>query len=136
MAVQAAFPNRRMLPDKRAALFLMALIANLIDRIGFKQRCGAGAVRVVAVCAGDFAFGQGHMRAFSELGALLLMAAVARLVDAILAQQALLRELSHWIVAIAATQVVHLMDRTRPGDALLASMALKAHGILLADGRI
>lgn len=103
MAIKATFPNRRMLPDKRATLFLMALIANLIDRIGFKQRRCAGAMRVVAIGAGDFAFGQGHMRAFSELGALLLMAAIASLIDAVIAQQAAFRELGHRIVAIAAT---------------------------------
>lgn len=135
MAIQAAFPNRRMLPDKRAALFLMALIANLVDRIGFQQWRGAGAVRIVAVGAGDFAFGQGHVRAFPELGTLLLMAAVAGLIDAVLAQQSLFRELRHRVMAIATTQVVHLVGRTRPSDTLLASMALKAHGILLTDGR-
>lgn len=135
MAIQAIFPNRCVLPNEGTALFLMTLIANLIDRIGFQQWRGAGTVRVVTVGAGDFAFGQGHVRAFSELGALLLMATVAGLIDAILAQQAFFRELRHRIVAIAAAQVVHLVGRTRPGDALLASMALKAHGVLLTDGR-
>jgi hypothetical protein len=124
-----------MLPDERAAFFLMTLITNLIDRIGFQHRVGVRTVRIVAVDAGDFAFGQGHVRTFSELGALLLMAAVAGLIDAVLAQQSFLRELRHGIMAIAAAQVIHLMDRARPGDALLAAVALKAHGVLLADGR-
>lgn len=135
MAIQAVFPDRRMLPDERPALFLVALVANLIDRVGFEQRRGNGPVRVVAVGTGDFAFGQGHVRAFPEFGALLLMATVAGLADAVFAQQAFFREPGHRIVAVAATQVVHLMDRTGPGDTLLAPMALKTHGVLLIDGR-
>ena len=79
MTVQAALAHRRVFPEERSPLFGVTGVADLVDGIGIQQRPGRRAVRVVAVDAGHFAFGQRHVRAPAELGALLLVALVTGL---------------------------------------------------------
>ena len=73
MAVQTAFANWRVFPEKRSPLLGVACVAHVVDGIRVQERARRRAVRVVAVDAGHLAFGQWHVRAPAELGALLLV---------------------------------------------------------------
>ena len=118
VAVETVLANRRMLPDERAALFGVAGIADVIHRVRIEHRSGRRAMRVVAAFAGHLALRQGHMRAFAELGALLLMAGVAGLGNARFLQQTGGGEPRHGVVAVAACDLVRGVRRTGPVNAL------------------
>ena len=61
MAVQAVFPNGRVLPKERPSLLGVAGITVLVDGI-LDQELGARApVRIVAIGAGHLSFPQGHV---------------------------------------------------------------------------
>ena len=70
MAIQAAFANRGMAENKRAALFGMTLKANLINRTRLQERIRRAAMRIMTVAASHLAFEERHMRALAELHAL------------------------------------------------------------------
>jgi hypothetical protein len=106
MAVETVLAHRRMFPEERAALFGMTGIAEVIHAVRIEQRADRRAVRVVTVFARHLAFWQRHMRAFAELGALLLVAGIAGLGHACLLQQAGGREPRHGVVAVAACNLV------------------------------
>ena len=44
------------------------------------------------------------------------------------------REIRHRIVTIGAGEIVALMRRTRPENALSAAVAVEAHAVLIGDG--
>src|SRR5260370_40806458 len=46
MAVHAVLPHRRMLPQERTSLFLVAGVAFIVDGVGADQFLGLGPVRV------------------------------------------------------------------------------------------
>lgn len=124
MAIETIFPDRRMLPNEGTAFFVVALVTQLIDGNILEQWRGIGTVRIMTIDTGHLAFRQRHMRTFIKLYLLLLVAGETGLIDILFAQQALLRQFRHWIVAIAARQIVDGMDGTRPIQALGILMAL------------
>src|SRR5687767_9882883 len=79
VAVEAALPHRRVLPQERPPLLGMAGIALLVDRAGGDQPGGRRAVRVVAVGARNLALAQRMMGRFPGLGASVLVAGEALL---------------------------------------------------------
>ena len=56
VAVEAAFPHRRVLPQEGATLFGVTAITLLVDRYRSDHRVGTGSMRIVTVVAADFAF--------------------------------------------------------------------------------
>ena len=110
MAVQTVLAHRRMLEQERTALFRMALVAGLVDRIGLEQRAGQGAMRIVAVVATHLSFRQRQMRTAIDLQPDVLMALRAGIVDRGLCHQTLHGEFCHGVVTVAARQVVALVD--------------------------
>ena len=130
MAVQAILAHRRMLEEKRAALFGMTAIANLIHTVGLQQRRGRGAMRIVAIHTAQLALQERHMRALVEFGALNFMAGKAGLVDGLARRQTMSGEIRHRIVAVAAGQLVGLVNGAMPEDALTALVTGEALSIL------
>src|ERR1700722_8807842 len=114
VAVEATLAYWSMLEQEGATLFRVTLVARLVDRVGFQQRVGQGAMRIVAVVAAHLPFGQRHVRAPVELLADILMALGARIVDRCLCHQPRHRELRHRVVAVAAGKAVALMHRAEP----------------------
>src|SRR5262245_48872838 len=88
VAVDAVLADRRVLPQHRAALLRVARVADVVDRIGVEERSGRRPVGIVAVDARHLALGQRHVRALAELRALLPMALVTRVRDALPRQKA------------------------------------------------
>ena len=78
-----------MLEQERTALFRMALVARLVDRIGLEQRAGQGAMRIMAVVAAHLSFRQRHMRAAIELQSHILVTLRTGIVDRRLCHQPL-----------------------------------------------
>ena len=114
VAIEAVLADGCMLEQERTALLGMALIARLVDRIGLEQRAGQGAMRIMAVVATHLPFGQRHMRAPIELQADIPVTLCAGIVDRRLRHQPLHGEFRHGVVAVAARQIVALVDRSLP----------------------
>ena len=81
VAVEAVFPDRRVLEQERPTLVRMAAIAHVVDAIGLEQRIRRRAVRIVAIDAAHLSFRQRHVRAHMELRARDLVAGEAGFVD-------------------------------------------------------
>jgi hypothetical protein len=79
VTVQAVFPYRRVLPEKRAALLGVALVTVFVDRVLGKQCRSGGAMGVVAVRAGHLPLPQGHVGGAQKLGSPLQVALKADL---------------------------------------------------------
>ena len=79
MTVETTFADGRVFPEERPPLFGVAGVADFVDGVRVQERASRRAVRVVAVDARHFAFGQRHVRTPAELGALLLVTLIARL---------------------------------------------------------
>src|ERR1700735_4521568 len=109
VAVEAALAYGCMLEQEGATLFRVTLVARLVDRVGFQQRVGQGAMRIVAVVAADLPFGQRHVRAPIELLADILVTLRAGIVDRGLRHQPGDREFGHRVMAVAAGEAVALM---------------------------
>ena len=61
VTVQAVRTNRRVFEQERSALFGMTLVASVVDRRGPQQFFIRGAVRLMAIGAGDLAFAHRHV---------------------------------------------------------------------------
>ena len=114
VAIEAVLANGRMLKQERTALLRMTLVARLVDRVGLEQRIGQGAMRIVAVVAAHLPFGKRHVRAAIELQADIPVTLGTGIVDRRLRHQPLHREFRHGVVAVAARQIVALVDRSLP----------------------
>jgi hypothetical protein len=79
MTVETTFADRRVFPQERSPLFGVTRVANLVHGIEIQQGAGRRTVRVMAIDAGDLAFGQRHVRTPTEFGALLLVTLETRL---------------------------------------------------------
>lgn len=134
MAVQAAFPHRRMLPEERSAFFRVAVVAKFVDGIPFEHRFRGGAMRIVAVDAGYLSLRKRHVGTLGKLGTLLFVAGIARLVDRCFLEQSTLGNLAHRVVTVAAGELVPTMLRTRPKHCIAALVAGETHAILFFDG--
>src|ERR1700722_7649512 len=73
MAVQTILAHRRMLEQERSALFGMAFVTIVVDRIFLEQRFGGAAVRIVAIRTRDLALAQRHVRRTEHLRAPILV---------------------------------------------------------------
>ena len=78
MAQRAVFCYRRMLPEKRSALFGVALVTELIDAIGAQQRIRRRAVWRVTIAADQARFVRAEERLIEEAGVDLRQPGVAR----------------------------------------------------------
>ena len=115
------------------ALFGVALIADLVDAIRFEQWLGCRAMRVMAVDTAHLAFWQGHVGALLEVGPLLWVTGGAGLGDVFSTQCATERLLHHRVVAVAAGDLVVVVGRADPVQALPALVAAQTLRILLLD---
>ena len=79
VAVEAVLAHRRVLPEERAALLGVALVAELVDRAGDQVGLGQRAVRVVAGQAVHLALAHGVVRGLLHLRAHVLVALEAGL---------------------------------------------------------
>src|SRR5215470_19604973 len=122
MTGKAAFAHGSMLKQERPALLGVAAVASLVDAVGLEQRLRRAAVWVVAVDACDLSLEQRHVRAPRELRALRLMALDAGFIDRAARGQTFDGETRHRIVTIAAAEIVTLVNRAWPEDALPAAM--------------
>ena len=61
MTAQTVLQRRRVLPEKRAALIRVTLIAVFVDRVLDQHRRGGCPVRIVTISAGHFSFPQRHV---------------------------------------------------------------------------
>src|ERR1700722_5171224 len=114
VAVEATLAYWSMLEQEGATLFRVTLVARLVDRVGFQQRVGQGAMRIVAVVAAHLPFGQRHVRAPIELLADVPVALCAGIGDRGLRHQSRDRKFGHRVMAVAARQTVALMHRAEP----------------------
>lgn len=135
MAVQAAFPDRCVFPEKRATLFRVAGVAGLVDRVPLEHRFGGGSVWIMTVHAGHFPLWQRHVGAFGKFGPLLFVAGVAGFVDRCFLKEAAVGDLRHRVVTVAARQLVSAVGRIRPEHGVATLVAGKAHAVLDRDGR-
>lgn len=136
VTVQAILAHGRVLEQEWPALLRVTAITDFVDAIGFEQRGRRRAVRIVAIDATHFAFGQRHVRTLVEFGALHLVAGEAGFVDRLSRGQAMRCEVRHRIVAIAAGELVVLVNRAVPEDALPSLMARQALRILARYRRL
>lgn len=134
VAIEAVLAHRRMLEQERTALLRVALVARLVDRIGLEQRIGQGTMRIMAVVAAHLPFGQRHMRAAIELLPNIPVTLCTGIVDRRLRHQPLHREFRHGVVAVAAGQIVALVDRSLPVIARAARVTGQAGFRLNIDG--
>ena len=74
MAIQAVLTYRFVLEQKRSALFGVAGVTDVVDRIFLQQRFREAAVRIMAIRAHHLAFAQWHVRGAEHLRAPILMA--------------------------------------------------------------
>ena len=133
MAGKAAFAHGSMFKQEWTTLLGVAVVASLVDTVGLEQRLRRAAVRVVAVDACNFSLEQRHVRASRELCALRLMALDAGFIDRPTRGQSFDGETCHRIVAIAAAEIVTLVNRAWPEDTLPAAMTVQALRILLGN---
>lgn len=135
VAVEAILPHRRVLPNKWPAFLRVAGVTDLVYGISAQQRIGRRSVRRVTVHAAHFALEQWHVRALAKLGPLLGVATEAGVTDARLSEQSAGRGLGHWIVAVAASEVLPLVRRTLPVQKGTRPVTAEAHLIHLLDAR-
>src|ERR1700722_2561391 len=114
VAVEATLAYWSMLEQEGATLFRVTLVARLVDRVGFQQRVGQGAMRIVAVVAAHLPFGQRHVRAPIELLADVPVTLCAGIGDRGLRHQPGDRKFGHRVMAVAAREAVALMHRAEP----------------------
>lgn len=131
MAVEAILAHRGMLPDERATFLGMTGVAQVIDGLSLEQTRIPGAVGIMAILAGHLAFRHRHMRLLPKFRALLLVTALAGLGNASLLQQATGRELGHRVVAVAASELLGLVDGAGPIHAIAALVTSQTHFVLL-----
>ena len=123
VAVEAIFPDRRVLEQKGPTLLGMTAVADVVDAIGFEQGVRRRTMGIVAVDAGYLSLRQRHVRAHVKLRALDLVAGKAGLVDGLARRQTMRGEIRHRVVAIAAGEFVVFVNRAvpeNPGSALVA----------------
>ena len=123
MAIQTILADWRVLEQKRPTFVGMAGKAQFVDTIGLEKRCRCRTVWIMAVGAAYLAFRQRHVGAFVELRSLLFVALGAGLIDRLSGRKSVGRKVGHRVVAVAAAEVVGLVDRAVPEDSLPALMA-------------
>ena len=114
VAVHAVLAHRRMLPQERAALLRMALVAIVVDGGLVQKSLAVGAMRIVAGRARHLAFANRHVRRAPDFRALVLVALEARVHLGQLGQLELGRHVRHDRVAIRAGEVARFMRAAAP----------------------
>jgi hypothetical protein len=77
MTRRAVFPRRSVIPHKRSAFILMALITRLRDRIFNQKLIGYRAVGIMTCRAAHFAFDKRHVTGFPNLRFFIRVALIA-----------------------------------------------------------
>ncbi len=134
MAIAAVLYDWLMLPEMRSALFLVALIAIVVDRGGSKHGFGAGAVRVMAVGARGFAFQNGMARGQSKLSLLSRVATGAIVQLSVRGQHGVTGSVA--VVAATAGQVFLLVDAAQPKHLGFFLVAGQTGGVTLLRRRV
>ena len=129
VAIEAAFPHRRMLVEEGSALFCMALVTLVIDGVGGDQPLGLSAMRIVAVGADHLSLTERMMRRFHQGCPDLLMAARAKLQLCGLGQQLLVAAMN--LVAINTSQLGFVVLTPVPQSNVASGVARQADGISL-----
>src|SRR5262245_8434948 len=127
-----------MLEQERPALFGVALVASVVDRVLPQQRFGGAAVRIVAVRAGDLSLADRHVRRAEDLGAPILVTLEAGFELGLGLQVGLDRNLSHHRVAFAAGEASRFVGAAAPVGAVAALMAGETDRVVVLDpaGRV
>ena len=123
VAVETTVHHRSVFPEKRTALLGVALVTQLVHRVGTEQRLGDRAVGVVAVRAGDLALVEGHVGAFSEVHPLLGMAGEAGARGATSGLEIGNGVFADGVVAVAAGEIQGFVGGAHPVDAFATRMA-------------
>ena len=128
MAVQAAFADRKVLPQQRAALLRVAVVASLVDRNFLQQLRSRRAVRVVAVGANHLRLANRMVRELVAVGTLLGVAGEALLGLGGLDQDRVLADVDG--MAAGAGHVVGGVLAALPVHAQTGLVAAQAHRVL------
>src|SRR5262245_5279600 len=123
MAIEAIFANRIVLPQERAALLRVTLVAIVVHRIFSQHRFGGAAVRIVTVRAGDLALTDRHMRREVSLRAPVFMTLEAGVRSKSGVQLESAGYILHDRVAVAAHQSARLMRAAVPVSPVAAFVA-------------
>src|SRR4051794_23359650 len=132
MAVQAALPHGRVLPQEGAPLLGVAGVALLVDRRRLDQAARLGAVGVVAIGAADLPLTDGMMGVFPHVHAHVLVAGEAGVGLVRDLELGLLRLEGVDAVAALAGEAAGLVDAAMPEELLASGVALLADRGLLA----
>src|SRR5215470_10313509 len=114
MAVQAVLAHRGMLPQERAALFRMALVAIVVNGGLVQKSFAVGAMGIVAARARHLAFANRHVRRAPDFRALVLVTLETRVHLGQLGQLELGRDVGHDGMAIGAGKVARLVRAAAP----------------------
>lgn len=132
VAVPAIFRDRRMFPEKRAALFRMTLVTGFVNGLPLQLRFQVLSVRAMAAGARHLAFVNGVGECAQRLIFLLLVT--------IEADGCLGRCLLHLILVrmqrmtVRAGHVIAFVRAAEPAHARVCLMAAQAHLVLRLDG--
>src|SRR5215831_13223024 len=133
VTAQAILPHRCMLEQERSALFGVALVAVVVDRV-FPQHCfGGGAVRIVTVRAGDLSFPDRHVRRAENLSAPILVALEAGFQLGLGLEVELERNLTHHRVAFAASDPSRFVGACVPVSTVATLMAGETDRVVVLD---
>lgn len=132
VAVATVFPHRRMFPNHRAALFLVAVVTSFVDGRRLELARSRAAMRIVAIGATHLAFAQRHMGRTVHPRPLVFVTHETNFFGIFKNGERLLALARHHVVALVATDVVHFVRASAPTQALPFFMALQTHlGFLL-----
>ena len=133
VAIAAVLDHGLVLPQVRPALFLVALIAVVVEGGLHQHGLAAAAVRVVAVRAGGLAFQYRVSRWQAKLSLLTSMAAGAVVQLALCGQHRISRGVA--VMAAGAGEVFLLVDATQPEHLVFLLVAGQASAIGGLGGR-
>src|SRR5215475_4498540 len=138
VAVQAIVAHRGMLPQERAALLRVTLVAIVVDGGLIQKSLAVGAMRIVAAGARHLAFANRHVRRAPNFRALVLVTLETGVRLGQLGQLELGRHVGHDGVAIGAGESARLMRTAAPQRAFSLLLALRADCVvvLCRTGRI
>src|SRR5215510_11584812 len=131
VAVQAVLAHRGMLPQERAALLRVTLVAIVVDGGLIQKSLAVGAMRIVAAGARHLAFANRHVRRAPNFRALVLVTLETGVRLGQLGQLELGRHVGHDGVAIGAGESAHLMRAAAPQRAFSLLVTLQADRVVV-----
>jgi hypothetical protein len=133
VAIEATFTDWRVLPQEGTALFAVALVTLVIDRVCRNEPLRLRAVRIMAVRANHLLFPQGMMRRLHDRRADLLMAPSAKLHLAWLRQQFGIAPVN--LMAVNAGEFCLIVLAAVPQRHVSPGVASQTNGILGGGGQ-